>query len=253
MKISIDHVTNSSSESFGTAITDTIVSIALGIPFIAATLGIADTGKGDESGAQPAPVAAPYASSDPADPPGTTIQDNADGSKTKTLPDGTVGTKRPDGYVYVSCPDGATGVITPDGREFMFRPDGSTAAMDDDGTEVVIGADGTAVSERIVTDDGSTEISADGRIRTTRRDTDDEVVIHPDGSATMTLVGSDGSLTACSARTDGSLEMMTQDNGKITFSPDGGLVITGSAGETRAFSAADIETMFKTQTGGLGS
>ena len=39
MKISIDHVTNSSGASFGTLIGYAVLAIFLGIPFISATLG----------------------------------------------------------------------------------------------------------------------------------------------------------------------------------------------------------------------
>lgn len=95
MKISVDHVTTSSSESFGTVIVDTATAIGLAIPFIAVTLG--GGGSGDTGADEDAPEGdwgyEPYASTDPEDPPGTTLQNNPDGSVTKKLPDGTVGTK----------------------------------------------------------------------------------------------------------------------------------------------------------------
>lgn len=114
MKVSIDHVTNSSSESFGTVIVDSVAAIGLAVPFIAATMGAGEGGE-DEEGDEY--TYAPYESTDPEDPPGTIIQKNKNGTITKTLPDGTTGTKMPDGTVYVSSPDGSTAVIDPDGHQ----------------------------------------------------------------------------------------------------------------------------------------
>lgn len=78
MKVSIDHVTNSSSESFGTVIVDSVAAIGLAVPFIAATMGAGEGGDGDEEGDEGDEgdeyTYAPYESTDPDDPPGTIIQ-----------------------------------------------------------------------------------------------------------------------------------------------------------------------------------
>ena len=103
MKVSVDHLTNSSSESFGTVIRDTAAVIGLSIPYIAATLGLKGEGtaveediSGDDWGYES------HESTDPKDPPGTIVQNNRDGTVTKTLPDGTVGTQQEDGRIYVT-------------------------------------------------------------------------------------------------------------------------------------------------------
>lgn len=173
MKISVDHVTNSSSESFGTVIVDSIVAIGLAIPFIAVTLGTGDRsdveGNGDDTSGDEYEYQ-PYVSTDPKDVPGTIIQNNRDGSVTKTQPDGTKGTKMPDGTVYVSAPDGTTGVIQPDGHQILTMPDG---------TKVEQYTDGTAYAEY---PDGSTRVEyPDGTIK--QQDANGEFTqVNPDGS-----------------------------------------------------------------------
>lgn len=167
MKVSIDHVTNSSSESFGTVIVDSVAAIGLAVPFIAATMGAGEGGE-DEEGDEY--TYAPYESTDPEDPPGTIIQKNKNGTITKTLPDGTTGTKMPDGTVYVSSPDGSTAVIDPDGHQTVNMPDG---------TKIEHYTNGTAHAEY---PDGSVRTEyTDGTIRTV--DAEGEMVqVNPDGS-----------------------------------------------------------------------
>lgn len=175
MKISVDHVTNSSSESFGTIIQDTAAVIGLSIPFIAATMGT----RGEEiTDAEPNPSDdwgyEPYESTDPSDPPGTMIQNNPDGTVTKTLPDGTVGTQMPDGKIYVTQSDGTTGHIDPDGHQQMILPDGTKIEHYTDGTAYAEYPDGTTRTEY-----------EDGTIR--EQDPSGEIVqINPDGSFEVT-------------------------------------------------------------------
>lgn len=169
MKISIDHVTNSSSESFGTVIVDSVVAIGLAMPFIAATLGAGENGTGDDE-TDDAYTYEPYESTDPKDPPGTIIQNNKDGSVTKTHPDGTKGTKMPDGTIYVSAPDGTTGVIEPDGHQIINMPDGTRIEQYTDGTAYAEYPDGSQRTEY-----------PDGTIRTVN--TEGELVqVNPNGT-----------------------------------------------------------------------
>jgi hypothetical protein len=221
MKISVDHVTNSSSESFGTVIVDTIIAIGLAIPFIAVTLGQEassdlegsdDMIPEDDWGYQPHP------STNPEDPPGTIIQNNRDGSVTKTLPDGTKGTKMPDGTIYVTSPDGMTGVIEPDGHQKVTMPDGTKVENYTDGTSYAEYTDGTVrveypdgtikqqnpEGERIqVNPDGSFEIrepgekftkvyNSDGSVKGAKDDLGSELTIDDQGNIEGTLVFTDG-------------------------------------------------------------
>lgn len=186
VKISIDHVTNSSSESFGTAITDTVISIAAGIPFIAVTLGLTGT-----SDLPPADVPADVGvSADPEDPAGTIICTNPDGSVTKTLPDGTVGTKMPDGTVYVNTADGTTGVISPDGTEKYTSPDGTVTEIFTDGTSYTVTPAGSTCTEY---PDGTTRVTTpDGGMTLQRPDGSFE--LKEPGQANTQICGPDGSL-----------------------------------------------------------
>lgn len=170
MKISVDHVTNSSSESFGTVIGDSIVAVGLAIPFIAATMGTGGENGDDEDSNGDGYDYEPYESTDPNDPPGTTMQNNRDGSVTKTQPDGTKGTKMPDGTIYVSTPDGITGVIQPDGHQILTMPDGTKVEHYTDGTDYAEYPDGSSRVEY-----------PDGTIKT--QDAQGETIqVNPDGS-----------------------------------------------------------------------
>jgi len=177
MKVSVDHVTNSSSESFATVIKDTAAVIGLSIPYIAATLGdkgVAEDGKvppADDWGYEP------YESTDPNDPPGTIIQNNPDGTVTKTLQDGTVGTQHEDGTIYVTQPDGTTGVIEPDGHQKITLPDGTKIEQYTDGTSYAEYPDGT---ERTEYEDGTVK----------EKDPNGEIVqMNPDGTFEVTEPG----------------------------------------------------------------
>jgi len=174
MKISIDHVTNSSSESFGTVIVDTVIAIGMAVPFIAVTLTddvyvSPDEESSNEENEDNVDYE-PYVSTDPKDPPGTIIQNNRDGSITKTHPDGAVGTKMPDGTIYVTEPDGTTGIIEPDGHQIMNLPDGTKIEHYTDGTSYAEYPDGT---KRVEYEDGTVrEQKPDG----------ETVTVNPDGS-----------------------------------------------------------------------
>ena len=198
MKISVDHVTNSSSESFGTVIGDSLVAIGLAIPFIAATMGTGSGEGDDEDSNGDAYDYEPYESTDPKDPPGTIMQNNRDGSVTKTQPDGTKGTKMPDGTIYVSTPDGTTGVIQPDGHQILTMPDG---------TKVEQYTDGTAYAEY---PDGSSRVEyPDGTIKT--QDALGETVqVNPDGSF---LVREPGKSSSKVYNPDGKLVGLSDERG----------------------------------------
>jgi hypothetical protein len=107
----------------------------------------------------PPPPTGPQPSTDPEDPPGTTIENNSDGTITKTLPDGTVGTKHTDGTVYVKAPDGSTGVYYPDGTSKEWSPDGGLEVKQPNGDIEKINADGVK-SSVINNSDGSMDINS---------------------------------------------------------------------------------------------
>lgn len=209
MKISVDHVTNSSSESFGTVIVDTATAIGLAIPFIAVTLGGGEGGDGDEALDVPQDDWGyePHESTDPNDPPGTIVQNNRDGSVTKTHPDGAVGTKMPDGTIYVSEPDGTTGVIEPDGHQKMTLPDGTKVEHYTDGTSYAEYPDGT---ERVEYEDGTVR----------QKNPEGEIVkVNPDGSFDVTPPGSEYTKHYTE---EGSLYKATHENGgEINIDEDG--------------------------------
>ena len=223
MKVSVDHVTNSSSESFGTVIRDTAVVIGLSIPYIAATLG--SKGEGTES-EEDIPSDdwgyEPYASTDPKDPPGTIVQNNRDGTVTKTLPDGTVGTQQEDGTIYVTQPDGTTGIIEPDGHQIITMPDGTKVEQYTDGTSYAEYPDGT---ERTEYPDGTVkEKGPNGEI----------VQMNPDGTFEVTEPG--GRFTKV-YKEDGELFKAKDGNGSdIRVDEDGnisGKFINAAGEETK--------------------
>lgn len=212
MKVSIDHVTNSSSESFGIVIVDTITAIGLAIPFIAATFGQdIDNTEALESDEIPEDDWGymPHPSTDPNDEPGTIIQNNRDGSVTKKLPDGTVGTKMPDGTIYVVDPDGTTGVIDPDGHQRLTMPDGTKVENYTDGTQYAEYPDGTVRIEY-----------PDGTIKQQNPDSE-TIQLNPDGSMEIREPGSkytkiynqDGMI--CGAKDDIGSHLTIDDQGNI--------------------------------------
>lgn len=211
MKISIDHVTNSSSESFGTVIIDSVTAIGLAVPFIAVTLGAGEGGEGDGEGDEGDDYTyAPYASTDPKDPPGTIIQKNKDGSETKTLPDGTKGTKMPDGTVYISAPDGTTGVIEPDGHQIINMPDGTRIEHFTSGASYAEYPDGTKRTEY-----------PDGTIRQVKPN-GEYIQVNPDetfetrepGANTSKVFDPDGKFIG--ARDERGTEVKIDDDGNIS-------------------------------------
>ncbi|GEM_PF-1547556 len=254
MKISIDHVTNSSSESFATVIGDTLLVILFGIPFIAATLGStgesSDQESGDENtdGGGSSGEFDPYPSNDPDDEPGTMIQKNPDGTVTKTLPDGTVGTRMPDGTVYVKAADGTTGVITPDGHEtytspdgtktevysdgttYQQNPDGSTRTEYPDGTIRVHGADGSYAAQN---PDGTLEVRGPDEKNIQVLDKEGKVIGLKDDNGTNLKKDEQGNISGVAVNEDGHEMTVTGNiNDKITFSDDkGSKVVINKDGE----------------------
>ena len=65
----------------------------------------------------------PVPSTDPEDPPGTTVEYNKDGSVTKRQPDGTWGTRYTDGTTYVEGPGGESYTEYPDGTTKEYSPE----------------------------------------------------------------------------------------------------------------------------------
>lgn len=173
MKITVDFVTNSSSESFGTVIRDSAIAITVGLPFLTSVLknGL----DGEESEIEPVKE---YISEDPNDPPGTIIAENADGSITKKKPDGTVATKYPDGTIHGTMPDGTVCTVHPDGMEIQIDPEGTKTTFFPDGRYEQTKTDGTFIK---VNSDGSSEMyETDGTI--TYENTDGSSVVEfPDG------------------------------------------------------------------------
>jgi len=174
MKVSVDFVTNSSSESFGTIIGDGLATIILGIPFISATLGDTSSQEKEEEGGSSSDDYAPYPSENPEDPSGTMIQKNPDGTITKTFPDGTVATKYSDGTIYGTFPDGSVGVVYPDGTEKYTHADGTLEEIYPDGSSKTVKPDGVIVTEDKAGNKTATE--PNGTITT----------LHPDGSIDIT-------------------------------------------------------------------
>ncbi|MDH8678770.1 hypothetical protein QE109_11460 [Fusibacter bizertensis] len=228
MKISVDHVTNSSSESFGTVIVDSIAAIGLAIPFIAVTMGNSDLNKdsdneetsGDEYDYEP------YESTDPSDPSGTIIQKNRDGSVTKTHPDGTKGTKMPDDTVYVSAPDGTTGVIEPDGHQILTMPDGTKVEHYTDGTSYAEYPDGTS---RVEYPDGTVkELNPQGEM--IQVNPDGSFMVREPGKTTSKVYNPEGRFVGMSDERGTDIKVDENDEVKGTYvSPSGEkLEVTGN-------------------------
>jgi hypothetical protein len=240
MKISVDHVTNSSSESFGTVIVDTAIAISVAIPYIAATLNGPLDGEGLEDIPEDDWGYEAHESTDPKDPPGTIVQNNRDGSITKTLPDGTIGTQMKDGTIYVTQPDGTTGVVEPDGHQKMTLPDGTKIEHYTDGTSYAEYPDGTS---RVEYPDGTVK----------EQDPKGEVVqMNPDGSFEVTepnqnwtkVYDKDGKLIKGKTATGSEVTMDDDGNlsGKLVTEDGKEMKVTGNIDD--GFTAQDDQGNF---------
>jgi len=179
-----------------------------------------------DSSEEPVP-SGPQPYDNPDAPPGSTIEYNADGSKTIRCPDGTVATKYKDGTEEIHMPDGSTGFRYPDGTEVVKLPDGTTATTYSDGTVYGEYPDGSKTTEY---PDGTTKSwSPDGTSQTTNPDGSFEVT-YPDGTSASLVKNPDGSMDATSYNGDtihfpkdgppvGTITK--RDGTSFTFNPDG--------------------------------
>jgi len=196
----------------------------------------------------PPPPTGPQPSTDPEDPPGTTIEHNSDGTITKTHPDGTVGTKHTDGTVYVKAPDGSTGVYYPDGTSKEWSPDGGLEVKHPNGDYEATNADGVSGSVKnnpdgsvditsgyggtmhvpkegeptgSITTYDRTNIAANGDGTSTISNENGKVDIDKDGKANGTM--SDGKGNSITWRPDGSGEAKTAEGDTIKVDSEGGM------------------------------
>lgn len=237
MKITMDFVTNSSSESFGTIIMDTALAVAIGIPFYATLLKNGTEGIESVTDEQ----VEFQTSNDPKDPEGTMVRANQDGSKTKKLPDGTVGTLYLDGTMHGVMSDGTVCTITPDNvsttnypdgsREIEF-PDGKIEQVLSSGTKVHLNTDGTS---KMVEPDGTTTYeNKNGSSETHFADGDKNIfnedgkcikatrgnytqLYKDDGGTSITGVGNDGVTLTAEFDSDGTGFMKTDDGVQVEF------------------------------------
>jgi hypothetical protein len=219
-----------------------------------------------EGAEEPQAPEGPQPSSDPEDPPGTSILHNSDGTITKLVPDGTVITQYTDGTLYAELPDGSKITQYPDGTAKMWTPDGTNQTDYPDGSSLIespdgrvanISSDGTNVTKlpdgRSVTqypDGRVTDTKADGSAETW--DKDGKVIgktlgseagewagltssIKPDGSYTVTSPYG-GSMNLDS---EGNIIMgsiTAKDGTTVTINPDGTKQVVGSNGDKATIS-----------------
>lgn len=169
----------------------------------------------------------PMPSPDPSDPPGTTVQKNADGTIVKTMPDGTRGTLYGDGTVFIEEPDGTNYTQYPDGTSKTYLPDGIVETEYPDGrveTKVPDGRVGVTFPDGTKTtslpDGGSVTIKPDGTVTETKADGSSETW-DKDGN-TVSITHGSGPLAGLTAykNPDGTITYEDGMGGKATYDPE---------------------------------
>jgi hypothetical protein len=175
------------------------------------------------------PPQRPQPYSGPDVPEGSTIEINADGSKTIRCPDGYIATKYPDGTEVHKMPDGTTATKYSDGTVHGEHPDGSVTTEYPDGTTKYWGPDGTTKTEY---PDGSFETSSpdgykasltknnDGTMDVTSGD-GEKLHFPKDGPPVGSMTGADG--TKYTFNEDGTGTMTSPHGGTMTIDKDGNM------------------------------
>ena len=193
----------------------------------------------------PAPQG-PVPSTDPEDPPGTTIEHSRDGSVTKRCPDGTWGTKYADGTTYAQGPDGSSVTTYPDGTSKEYSPETGLQVTHPNGDMEITAADGRTGGVKN-NQDGSIDITSpyggtlhcpkDGNPEGSLTTIDGDVIaVNRDGSASFTSsmgkleIDKDGNMSGnlddgqgnkLNIGKDGSIDIQTAEGDKITVNADG--------------------------------
>ena len=162
---------------------------------------------------EPDAPAGPQPSTDPEDPPGTTIETDKDGNLIKRTPDGVVGTKYTDGTTYIVAKDGTSETTYPDGTTKSYSPEDGLEVKHPNGDIETTLPDGRTGGVKN-NPDGTMDITSPygGTLHVPKSGEEG----YPEGSLTK----ADGTQFGC--QKDGSVFISTP-GGTMTMDPDGNM------------------------------